>query len=124
MPSTDFELRWDESQSVDDNVSGLAITYRVSAFVVLRRAYSLNKITRETFKAKYDDLLRNIIPRKVGDDGHFYSLVISRNSRIFTNTLISAVGAGSVSPVAAARLLNVKVGSIKHIEGYIFSVRD
>lgn len=121
VPSTDFELRWDESQSVDDNVSGLAIKYRVSAFVVLRRAYSLNKITRETFEAKYDDLLRNIIPRKVGDDGHFYSLVISRNSRIFTNTLIRAVGAGLESPVAAARLLNVKVGSIKNIEGYIFS---
>jgi Zn-dependent peptidase ImmA (M78 family)/transcriptional regulator with XRE-family HTH domain len=123
VPRTDFELRWDESKSVDDNVSELAMTYRVSAFVVLRRAYSLDKITHATFRAKYDDLLRNITPRKVEGDGHFYSLVTSRNSRIFTKTLIGAVGSGLVSPVEAARLLNVKVGSLRNIEGYILSMR-
>lgn len=121
VPSADFELRWDESKSVNDNVSGLAITYRVSAFVVLRRAYSLNKISRAAFKAQYDALLQNITRQKVEDDGHYYSLVTSRNSRIFTNTLIGAVGAGLESPVEAARLLNVKIGTLRKIEGYIFS---
>lgn len=122
VPSTDFELRWDKLKSVDDNISELAEIYRVSSFVVLRRAYSLSKITYTIFKAKYDELLRKVVPPKVDDDGHFYSLLTSRNSRLFTNTLIGAVGSGLVSPVEAARLLNVKVGSIKNIEGYIFSI--
>ncbi|MCJ7576770.1 MAG: XRE family transcriptional regulator [Dehalococcoidia bacterium] len=121
VPGADFDLRWDESKSVDGNVSALAIAYRVSAFVVLRRAYSLNRISRAIFSAKYDALLQSITRRKIEDDGHYYSLVTSRNSHIFTHTLIGAVGAGLESPVEAARLLNVRVGTLRKIEGYIFS---
>jgi Zn-dependent peptidase ImmA (M78 family)/DNA-binding XRE family transcriptional regulator len=125
VPGVDFHLRWDESKSIDENISDLAMIYRVSAFVILRRAYSLDKINRTIFQAKYEALLHSVKPRNVVDDGgYFYSLVLSRNSRIFTKTLIRALGPGIVSPIEAARLLNVRVASLNNIEGYILSMRN
>lgn len=116
VPSTDLELRWDESISLDANIADLAVEYRVSAFVVLRRAYSLNKINGKTFKSKYDDLLHNVSTPKTNNEGSFYNLITSRNSPTFTRTLIGAMGSGLVSPIETARLLNVKVGSLHNIE--------
>ena len=121
VPCRDFELRWDNSQSVDLNIANLSIKYRVSSFVILRRAYSLGIINRDEFNTKYDELLRKITPPKNEDGGGGFSNILGRNSHIFTNALISSVSSGLTSPTEAATLLHIKIGSVNNLETYLLT---
>jgi len=118
IPSDDFLMRWNYFTKLDNNINRLARHYRVSAFVVLRRAYEFNKITDTVFKDKYQDLLSRIKSRK-GGFGEYYSLVLSRNSATFTTSLIMALSEGRALPTEAATLLNVKVAKLNAIESYV-----
>lgn len=118
IPSDDFLMRWGTFVKLDNNLNRLARHYKVSAFVVLRRAYEFDKITEEIFKDKYQELLGKVKPRKPSG-GDYYSLVLSRNSATFTKSLIMAASEGRVLPTEAARLLNVKVAKLNAIESYV-----
>lgn len=118
IPSDDFLMRWNEFVKLDNNLNRLARHYRVSAFVVLRRAYEFDKITDEIFRGKYQDLLSRIRKKKPSG-GDYYSSVLSRNSATFTKSLIMAASEGRVLPTEAARLLNVKVAKLNAVEGYV-----
>lgn len=120
VPSEDFNLRWNDSYRLDDNLDSLARKYRVSQFVVLRRAYELDKIQRELFLQKYHELLERITRKKSDGGGDFRKLLLSRNSSTFTNTLLVAMKEGRVLPTDAAALLNVRVSTLRTIENLLF----
>jgi Zn-dependent peptidase ImmA (M78 family) len=121
IPSVDFLLRWDDSYELDDNLDRIARKYRVSTFVVLRRAYEFGKIQRELFALKYGELLGRVTRKKTDDGGDYYKLVLSRNSRTFTSALVVATGEGRVLPKEAAALLNIRVSKLRAIENSVLA---
>jgi Zn-dependent peptidase ImmA (M78 family)/DNA-binding XRE family transcriptional regulator len=118
VPTDDFLVRWNDFHSLDSNLGRLAHHYRVSTFVVLRRAYEFNKIQYEQFQVKYQELLKKSA-RKKNKGGNYYNLVLSRNSVTLTRSLILAASEGRVLPTEAARLLNIGVAKLDAIESYI-----
>ncbi|HJX12867.1 MAG TPA: XRE family transcriptional regulator [Dehalococcoidales bacterium] len=119
VPKNEFMLRWDDLREIDYNIENLAKRFRVSSFVILRRAYTLDIISKSVFHDKYDDLLTKIKKEPDNQEGNFYNLLTSRNSLTLTSILIAGVAEGSVSPKEAAELLNIRAVSLKGIESQI-----
>lgn len=117
-PADDFLARWNDFYSLDNNLGRLAHHYRVSTFVVLRRAYEFDKIQFDQFQVKYQELLKKSIrPKPKG--GNYYNLVLSRNSVTLTRSLILAASEGRILPTEAAHLLNIGVTKLNSIESYV-----
>lgn len=119
VPSEDFLLRWTDFYKLDDNLDNLARKYRVSTFVVLRRAYEFDKIQRDLFFSKYYELLEKVTRKKTAEGGDYYNLLLSRNSSTLTSALVIAAGEGRVLPTEAAELLNIRVSKLRAIETYV-----
>lgn len=120
VPGDDFVARWNDFTTLEDNLNTLVHRYRVSAFVILRRAFEYEKVQSDTYRTKLKDLLR-MQKRKDGDGGgNFYTNVLTRNSNIFTTTLITATVEGRVPPREAASLLNVvNLATFRKIETHL-----
>lgn len=117
VPRSDFELRWNDHTSVDRNIQDLAAYYRVSGFVVLRRAFELGQCGRDVFESKYEELLTrttktSTVKREGGD---FKVNLLSRNSTIFTTAVVAALAEGRVLASEAATLLNLNTLTLKRI---------
>jgi len=117
VPKNQFISRWNDERTINDNIGRLTVNFKVSSFVILRRAYNLGLITRDDFISNYDDLLRKVKPKTKEKKGDFHSLLKARNSYTFTATLIAGLADGSVSPKEASQLLNIRPSSLKGIEG-------
>jgi len=109
----------------DQTIQKLAAHYRGSTIVILRRAYELGAITKSTFfdllekaqqKQKEREEKEEEEPTKGG--GNFYLTLPVRNSRRFTETVLTALQAERVSYREAASLLGVRTGTLPRlIEG-------
>lgn len=118
VPADTFELRWDESTDIDENLRSLSTYYRVSMFVILRRAYDLSLIDLDTFRAKYAELsVRTLSSKKGGGGG--YSSLVSRNSQMVTTALVFSLLEGRVSPKEASALLNIRISKLPALAKYL-----
>jgi len=122
VPRDDFMTRWSAFLSVEANIQRLAARYRVSAFVVLRRAYELDKITPDLYQSKYSELLKKTKRPSANGGGDFYATLLSRNSSTFTTTLLVAAIEGRIPPREAASLLNVRMSTLRTIGGRLMGV--
>jgi Zn-dependent peptidase ImmA (M78 family) len=120
VPADDFTIAWGNSKSFDDNVEDLAKRYKVSAFVVLRRAFNLDKIQADMYRRKYRELLSDSIKARQGG-GTFYPTFLARNSTTFTTTLMVAAAEGRVSQKEAALLLNVRLATLPSVEKHVLA---
>jgi Zn-dependent peptidase ImmA (M78 family)/DNA-binding XRE family transcriptional regulator len=111
VPKEEFRAVWSKSETTAANVQATASRFRVSALVALRQAYDLKLLSQAEFWAQYNRLL-GALPRQKGEGGDFYNVFFSRNGRQFSRALIEALGEGRVTYREAARLLNVKVGTL------------
>lgn len=112
VPEADFLNRWDTSTETHDNVQALSRHYRVSRFVILRRAFETELVAQSEFDALYNNY-RDDYHEPSGDGGDFYNLFFARNSTSLTFALLSATAEGQVSRLDAARLLNVRVQTVE-----------
>ncbi len=117
VPKQDFLSYWQDSKTLNDNLQALAARYRVSPFVILRRAYENEKLTADDYHNQYQELLTDHKRRKSQKGGgNFYLNVAARNSNTLTITLLVATAEGRVSLMDTARLLNVKVKTLPAIQ--------
>ena len=114
-PKNDFGLRWKSSLTLEQNIQALATYYRVSAFVVLRRAYELGKCSQSIFESKYGELRARITGKSAQSGGDFNNNLLSRNSTVFTTAVVTALAEGRVLASEAASLLNLKTLTLKRI---------
>ncbi|MBI4203310.1 MAG: ImmA/IrrE family metallo-endopeptidase [Chloroflexi bacterium] len=121
VPQDDFVLAWNALTTVDQNINELARRYRVSTFVVLRRAYELERVDPSTYRQKYRELLAGVVSTKGEGGGSFYNTFLVRNSRTFTTTLVLSAAEGRASAKEAATLLNVRLGTLSRVEQYILT---
>jgi len=112
VPGEDFLARWLDRNTVQQNLEALATRYRVSQFVVLRRAYENDKLTNDEYRAYYDELQASVRPGGPQGGGDFYANLLARNSRTLTFALLGATAEGRVPYRDAARLLNIKVKTL------------
>ena len=117
LPKKDFLSHWQNNKTLKDNLQALAVRYRVSEFVVLRRVYEREKLTADDYHTQYQELLADHKRRKSKKGGgNFYLNLLARNSNTLTITLLVATAEGRVSLMDTARLLNVKVKTLPAIQ--------
>ncbi|MDP3062354.1 MAG: XRE family transcriptional regulator [Chloroflexota bacterium] len=119
VPSATFELRWNNTANIDQNLEELSLRYHVSKFVVLRRAYGLNKVDAQQFHAKREELRMNIRTARKTGGGSTYRAIFARNGNTLTSTLLYSVLAGRVPPTEAAALLNVRPAKLRGLEKFL-----
>ena len=110
LPSEDVMRKW-RGGDVDANLDAFRMSYKVSAFVVLRQAYENSRIDDDQYRDARERLRTQVKPRR--DDkpsgGNADANLLSRNSSRFTWALLTATAEGRVSALDAARLLNISV---------------
>ena len=120
-PAKRFINEWQRYNSLENNIQRLSQHFRVSAAVILRRAFDLNVITSDEFFANYREELKNQAERienrkKTGTSGgDFYSTFFARNSTTLSSTIVAATFEGRLPYRDAANLLNVKVKTLEKI---------
>ena len=119
VPSDDFVIRWGDFIGLKRNLQRLAHHYKVSTFVILRRAYDLDKVNFQQFEQLYDGLLEMVTPKRSDGGGHYYKSVLSRNSPTLTKLLMSAASEGRVLPSEVSGLLNIKISHFNNLEAFI-----
>jgi len=117
VPARDFEARW-AIHPTADRLDLLRKDYRVSIFVILRRAYDLNKLSFVEYRSKYDEYKRQIKTSKPSGGGG-YSTLFSRNSRKVATAVLSSVIEGRLAPTEGATLLNVRPATLYNMEHYM-----
>ncbi|MBI4296589.1 MAG: ImmA/IrrE family metallo-endopeptidase [Chloroflexi bacterium] len=116
VPNQDFLSRWQDKRPLEDNLQILATLYKVSEFVVLRRAYDNDKVSHSEYEARFQKLLDRGRRKLKDGGGDFYRALLVRNSNTLTLTLLSAVSEGRLSHRDAAQLLSVKLKTLIQVQ--------
>jgi Zn-dependent peptidase ImmA (M78 family)/transcriptional regulator with XRE-family HTH domain len=113
------EVSWNRKADVDTNLRFLSRAFRVSSLVILRRGHDLGFVDQQEFLARYKNLLDAFIARdeEQSGGGDFYPTLYSRNSAVFTETILYALGHGRASYTEAAEMLHVRVPTLSKIMG-------
>ncbi|MBA7493711.1 hypothetical protein ES702_04273 [subsurface metagenome] len=119
VPSTHFLLKWNDNNTTEDNLEELARLYKVSEFVVLRRAYEKDKLSFDEYQAHYQRLQARQRSKGTKGGGDFYVNLLARNSSTLTRSLLVAVAEGRMPYRDAARLLNVKIKTLSDIQSLL-----
>lgn len=107
VPPENFVLRWDDAVDLDENIAKLSRQYRVSRFVILRSAYDYGQVEPSAYTEKLNEFKNDF--QQAGSDGggNYHNNVLSRNSRTFTMTVLTAAAEGELHYREAASLLNI-----------------
>ncbi|MBN2238878.1 MAG: ImmA/IrrE family metallo-endopeptidase [Dehalococcoidales bacterium] len=120
LPSQELSSKWNNSISKTENIEILARQYRISKFVVLRRAFDNDKLSKAEYFNYYEELINGHHRPTGSSGGNFYKTLLARNSTTLTTTLLIACAEGRISTKDTASLLNVKVSTIPVIQREIF----
>ena len=122
VPAETFGLRWYGLADIDRNLANLSTHYKVSMFVILRRAFELHKISDDTFRSKYRELANNLTKRTGGGGG--YSSVFSRNSPTVATALVFSLLEGRASPKEVSALLNLRISKLPGLSKHLRERRN
>jgi Zn-dependent peptidase ImmA (M78 family) len=114
VPSEKFEDLWESDKTDDENLRDLSAYFHVSQFVTLRKAYDLNRVSTTTFLGKLELFQRQERPPK-SEGGNFYATLKIRNSKKITEALVQGALSGHVLYLDAAKMLNIKIGTIEKV---------
>jgi len=93
-PKADFLKRWNNHRNLEENITEITRYYKVSSIVVLRRALELGRINQATFFKQYRLELEKQQPVKESSGGDPYATYWTRNSKRFTQAIVSAAFEG------------------------------
>ena len=115
VPSTEFLNLWlDHIDTWQDNLPVLAAHFRVSTWVVARRAQTLNKISVREYQAyirEQEEAYRNRVKKK-GAPG-LYKVRKAQLSERFSKAVVSEALSGKLLLRDAGQLLNIKPNKIE-----------
>jgi Zn-dependent peptidase ImmA (M78 family) len=117
VPADEFENAWNAIEDDDEFPGKLARTFWVSPLVVIRRAYELEKISRERFfRLVKREKSRPIPPRRKGG-GDAWRALLARNSKKLTYDVLAAVRENRLLYRDAAALLAVSAPNVPKLLG-------
>ncbi len=94
--------------NVQDEMERLALRFKVSTLVILRRIFDAGGLTRQQFHAAYETELQRLLALPAGSGGNFYLTLGARASRRFARALVVSTLEGRSSFTEALRLLGFK----------------
>lgn len=115
VPDDDLKHEWRMREEIGEEALRIARRFRVSTIVVLRRTLDMGLITRDKFFAQLRIERERQTVRRVHGGGNQINNILARNSRLFTESLVSATLEGRVGYAEASRLLGVKVETIRSL---------
>lgn len=118
VPANTFLQHWNEEDELGENLDELRRFFKVSRFVVLRRAFELGRIDQDSFNAKYDEFL-DYAPRTKAKGGSYYNNLVAKSSVRLTRALLMSLSQGATSYREAAQLLNIKVSQLDTLKDLI-----
>jgi Zn-dependent peptidase ImmA (M78 family) len=124
VPSDDLRINWNRHLSPRSNVEALTQRYRVSRQVILRQALDLERVSLDDYWEAVNAFVHEAHSTGVGESsgGNFYATLLVRSSRTFVTALTTALAEGQVTHRDAARLLNVKVGTLPGVTQHMLQV--
>lgn len=109
VPEAEFEAHWRDADDWKENLPVLEAHFRVSTWVIARRALTLGRITRDEYRNYVDDLLEQYRKREKSQGGPtFYRTQKGQISETFSKALVSEALSGRVLLRDAGNLLNMK----------------
>lgn len=112
LPQHIFVREWMRSENVDTNCNIIAKKYHVSYFVALKRAYDLNFIDYMTYKTYYENAMseweENKARKNDNKGGDYYRTKGAKESKLFSQAVVSATLEGKLLYRDAFKLLNIK----------------
>ena len=115
VPRNEFADFWRANRSISDNTDDLVRRFRVSAFVILRRAHDLGQISYVAFEASYRDRLHSVKATQSQHGGDNYRNVLARNGAPMVRAVTSAAHEGRLLLRDAAEMLGIKVPTLGKI---------
>ena len=114
VPARAFQQEWRDDQPLESVLQTVARKFRVSKFVVLRRAYENAKLSFDDYREQYELLVASLRGKGGGKGGgDFYRTLLSRNGSTLTFAVLAASAEGRTSDREAAGLLNVKIKTVQ-----------
>jgi len=124
-------------RSVFNSVKDVFITAKklgISSFAFLVRALNLNLITPDKYRTlkqaadiEYKAFLKREEEKKARQKAkenkggpNYYLLLLNKNSRLFTQTVLDAFRGGFIEPAQASTLLNVQVNNFHKLEAQLY----
>ncbi len=114
VPKADFLQAW-QAQQDPVPLKKLARRFRVSTLVILRRAYELDKVSRNQFFVLLKQEKNEQTASQSSSGGDYYRTLWSRHSSRFIEALISDVRQGGTVFRDAARLVDMKVPTLVNL---------
>jgi Zn-dependent peptidase ImmA (M78 family)/DNA-binding XRE family transcriptional regulator len=118
IPAEDFQSIWQSDLSLEENLQRYR-HYKVSDLVLLIRARQLCRISSTEFQQAYATRISWYKNRKRSSGGNFKNTLPARNSKLLTSALIAATLEGQTLYRDAARMLNVKVETLKKVADHL-----
>src|SRR5579872_442149 len=117
VPRTGFEQLWQRSEDVSTRIRKIASFYRVSAMVVLIRAYELGRMSYLEFSkrmdAEYERFEKQAQEQKDDEGGgNFWNTFAARTGRLFPNSVVTSLREGQLQYRDAANLLGLKLKTL------------
>ncbi|MEZ5593895.1 MAG: XRE family transcriptional regulator [Gammaproteobacteria bacterium] len=109
VPEVEFKAYWQETENWKDNLSVLEAHFRVSTWVIARRALSLGNISLDDYRGYVDELLEQYRKKEKSQGGPtYYQARKGQISETFSKALVSEALSGRVLLRDAGNLLNMK----------------
>ena len=126
VPASEFRDLWSDPATISENLDQIVRHFRVSTLVALRRAFDLQKISRDEYLRLYtreERAFREIREQRKGG-GNFYNNVLARNSATLTKALVQGATRGTVLYRDAARLLNISAPAVQKIARHLAKQKE
>ena len=124
VPREDFDRAWDRNRDLPYNLNALGTRYRVSSLVILIRAHELGKISDSFFDARFDSEMKRFreqdkkdkakeLETKKKQKGNFWASFTIRNSKTFSDAVVTAVKEHHTGYTEGASLLGVRAATFE-----------
>jgi len=122
VPEKSFNVSWQKSRTIKENLQRVGQHFWVSSLVALRRAYDLQKIDYEHFKLASDEeyarYRANEEKRKKAEQnkksqGQFWATFKLRNSVLLSDSVTASVRNAKTTYTEASSLLGVSISTVE-----------
>ncbi|MGD0786795.1 MAG: ImmA/IrrE family metallo-endopeptidase [Terracidiphilus sp.] len=122
VPERSFNVSWQKSRTIKENLKRVSQHFWVSSLVALRRAYDLQRIDYEQFKSASDEeyahYRANEEKRKKAEQGkkskgQFWATFKLRNSILFSESVATSVRSAKTTYTEASNLLGVSISTVE-----------
>jgi Zn-dependent peptidase ImmA (M78 family) len=122
VPERSFNVSWQKSRTIKENLQRVCQHFWVSSLVALRRAYDLQKIDYEHFKLAADEEYahyraseekRKKAEQKKKSQGQFWATFKLRNSVLLSDSVAASVRSAKTTYTEASGLLGVSISTVE-----------